>query len=221
MTFFDDQLLLKRLAHYSGPAEVHITVSLENTSGDKARFQRACQQHNGKSIWIELESGETVNQPMYGARLFTSAQEQADEIKMLVCSFAQDFHVRRVKVEAGPHNQNIPQSSQDALDAPDDCYFEHHVALRLNSIEDLDKLKSDLKGYHGYLSKNAFKTTPESGEHIRFVTQRFSNIGQQQANIELEKLTTFVKQQEINVRRVEREYNIFDSNLHLDQGWMS
>jgi len=212
---------MNRLTHYSGPAEVHITVSLENTSIEKARFQKACQQQNGKSIWIELESGETINQPMYGARLFTSAQEQADEIKRLVDSFAQDFQVRRVKVEAGPHNQNIPQSSRDALDAPDDCYFEHHVALGLMPNTDLDKLKSDLKNYHGYLSKNAFKTTPESGKQIRFVTQRFSNIGQPQANIELEKLTTFATRQSINVIQIEREYNIFDSNLHLDQGWMS
>ena len=158
---------------------------------------------------------------MYGARLFAPSQTQADEIKMLVDSFSKDFQVQRVKVEAGPNNKNIPQSAKDTVDEPEDCYFEHHVALGLKAYMDFDDLKSKFKRYSGYLSKNALKTAPNSGEQIRFVTQRFSKIGQLEADAKLKKLIAFAKQQSIDIVRIEREYNIFDSNLQLDHGWMS
>lgn len=221
MAYFDFPLLLQRLTYYAGPAEIHITVSLENTEAEKARFQEACEIENGKSIWIELASGHNINQPMYGKKLFTSALKQADEISRLVDRFEENFLVKRVKVEAGPDNQNIPQKFDKAQTEPEDCYFEHHVALSLNPDIDFKLLKSQLAQYDGYLSNNAFKIEPASGQQIRFVTQRFSKIGQMEANAELDKLIAYAKQAGIEVIRVEREYNIYDSNLHLDNGWMS
>lgn len=200
---------------------MHITAELENSAVEKSRFQGACRAQNGKSIWIELEGGQSINQPMFGIRMSSTARTQADNIKALVEAFAQDFLVKRIKVEAGPHNNNIPQSSDVALNEPDDCYFEHHVAMELKGDTDFDGLKSELAGYHGYLSRNAFKTAPQSGEQIRFATQRFSKVTQKEADAKLEKLVNYMKKKQLNVMRIEREYNIFDSNLHLDQGWMS
>lgn len=220
MAYFDYTVLMHRLAHYSGPVELHITVQLENKPSEKARFKAACQAKDGKFIWIELEDGHSINQPMFGTRMSLSPQEQADRIKTLVDSFAQDFSVKRVKVEAGPHNKNIPQSVQAAKNEPADCYFEHHLALELKADTNFGQLKSNLATYQGYLSRNAFKTVQKSGDQIRFVTQRFSKLSQEQADAELEKLIAYAKRSQFNIISVEREYNIFDSNLHLDQGWM-
>ncbi|MGB0905848.1 MAG: hypothetical protein ACPGVT_00020 [Maricaulaceae bacterium] len=206
---------------YSGPIEVHITVEIENTPSERARFQAACVAQNGKSIWIELEQGQTINQPMYGARFSSSVQEQANEIRRLVDILGQDFSITRIKVEAGPYNENIPQSESDARDEPAECYFEHHVALGLKPDTDFDQLKSDLATYDGYLSRNAFKTASKTGLQTRFVTQRFKSIGQAAADTRLDHLLNYAKQLNIEVVDVEREYNIFDSNLHLDKGWMS
>jgi hypothetical protein len=141
VAYFDYPLLLQRLSRYAGPAELHITVELENTLAEKARFRAACLSQNGKSIWIELEDGHSINQPMFGIRMSLPPQEQADKIKALVDIFAQDFAVRRIKVEAGPHNLNIPQSAEMAENEPADCYFEHHLALELEADTDFDQLK--------------------------------------------------------------------------------
>ena len=131
MEHFDYPLLHDRIAHYSGPVEVHVTAHLENTPSAKSRFQMACLALGGKSIWIELEEGETINQPMFGLRLNTSPKEQVDKIRDIVESLTQDFSIKRIKVEAGPDNENVPQTAAAARDEPDDCYFEHHVALSL------------------------------------------------------------------------------------------
>ncbi|MEP3890327.1 MAG: hypothetical protein ABJN69_07650 [Hellea sp.] len=221
MVNFDSTLLMHRLAHYSGPAELHLTVELGNGAVEKSRFKEACRAQNGKSIWIELDKGHCINQPMFGVRMSSSAQEQADEIQMLVSEFSKGFLIRRIKVEAGPNNKNIPQSSLAALNEPADCYFEHHVALGLKADVDLEHLKSELALYHGYLSRNAFKTAPQSREQIRFVTQRFSKMSQMDADAKLGKLINYARQERLSIIDTEREYNIFDSNLHLDRGWMS
>ena len=221
MANFNPTLLTQRLAHYSGPAELHLTVELGNNAAEKTRFQEACRAQDGKSIWIELEDGHFVNQPMFGVRMSSSAEEQADEIQRLVNEFAKDFLIKRIKVEAGPNNKNIPRSSLAANNEPADCYFEHHVALGLKADVDLEHLKSELAVHHGYLSRNAFKTAPQSGEQIRFVTQRFSKVSQREADAKLEKLINYTRQERLTIMDIEREYNIYDSNLHLDHGWMT
>ena len=216
----DYKLLLERLKRYSGPIEIHITVKLENTESAKRGFLDACKSNQGKAIWIELDKGETINQPMYGVRLNSTAEEYIKRIESLVDVFNQNFLVNRVKIEAGPKNMNIPKSSDEAKDEPIDCYFEHHVELRLDVGADLEKLKSDLSRYSGYVSRNAFKIETETGTHTRFVTQRFLNLGDGEADDKLAELISYVEDENIEIASVEREYNIFDSNFNLDNGWM-
>lgn len=220
MANFDTQLLNTRLRHYVGPVEFHVTVSLDNTPTQMARFREACRELDGKCVWIELDEGETTNQPMYGNRLFSDPTEQSEKICEVVERLVEKFSVTRVKVEAGPNNNNIPQSEAEAKREPADCYFEHHVALLFEAGTSVAALGKQFAPFSGHLSKNAFKTLSETEEQIRFVTQRFRDIGQTVADERLNELLKFVEHQGYEVIDCEREYNIFDSNLHLDEGWM-
>lgn len=221
MPLFDVYALLKRLDYYQGPIELHITVVLDNTESERERFNSACKAQNGKSIWIELEDGQTKNQPMYGIRFARSTpRQQTDRISQLVTAFAADFSIIRVKVEAHPNNDNIPQSDSATANEPADCYFEHHLALELSPTADLEKLKGDLAAYDGYLSRNRFKTLNKNGLEVRFVTQRYHRLGRPNAEAKLNRLIEYLKSINLAIVDIEQEYNVFDSNLPLDTGWM-
>jgi len=203
MIHIDDKLLLERLRHYAGPIEFHLTTAL-----------------NAKSIWIELAAGETVNQPMLGMRIDDDAEKQRDKIQHAVNAIGKDFDVVRIKVEAAPSNKNLPQSNASASDAPSDCYFEHHVALQITPTTNLEELRESVAKFHGHLSRNAFKEKTEASNESRFVTQRFHRMGQNEADDKLDELLAFLKSEGFDTHGVEREYNIFDSALYLDEGWM-
>lgn len=221
MHFFDFPSLLRRLERYRGPVEIHVTVHLDNTEEEKVRFEMACKAQNGKCIWIELEDGQVKNQPMYGRRLPSSApHQQAAEIYKLVEALSLEFSLMRIKVEASPHNEGIPQTNEAASTEPEDCYFEHHLALHLLPSVNVIELKKLAVSYDGYLSRNAFKSVTAAGEHIRFITQRFHNIGQPEADAKLDRLVGYLREVSIPIVDIEREYNIFDSNLDIDRGWI-
>ncbi len=116
--------------NYRGDFEVHITV-LAPGKTLLDRFREWCSARELKCVWIVLARGEHVEQPMATWRrsnkTLSLVVEEAER-------YAADLHhvaipVARVKVEAAPHNDEVPVRDADAAAHEAKNYFEHHVKL--------------------------------------------------------------------------------------------
>jgi hypothetical protein len=85
------------------------------------------------------------------------------------------FRVVRIKIEAAPGNDGVPQSDLAALAHPD-LYFEHHLKLNLAPDADLELLRSIATAHSAHLSHNALQTS-NNGWTKRFLTQRCMQVG--------------------------------------------
>ena len=212
---YDMARLHNQLAQFPGEYEIHVTVDIESARFSK--FKQICEQENAKALIIELEHGDSPVQPMLSQLIRLSPNAAAEHISRLV-SVLEPFNVTRVKVEASPRNQGVPRLDSEALGLPVDCYFEHHIKLLLTVDEDIEELSKNLKPFFGHISRNALKRTDVGQE--RFVTQRFFQCGDDEANKKLLDLKRYLQQREIAIKKVIREFNIFDSNVGLDRRWI-
>ncbi len=221
LDFLSDDILYQRLKTYSGMFECHITVALPPNEPDKLLlFDKVCKKLGGKAIIIELANGRTPTQPMISKILKGDADTVLSQINALIDGLSRYFSIIRLKIEAGISNTNLPETTKDAEVLPSSCYFEYHVKMQLEKACDLKKLRALFVPYHGYVSKNTLRkdNKKDSGWEYRFVTQRF-RLSKKAAEEHLSELLVFINTQNIKVKKVIREFNIFDSNSDLDYGW--
>ena len=209
---------LKALEAFPGSYECHISVDLSN---DKLQeFKDYSHSKNLKFIVIELSDGLTPVQPMVNFPLHKSPQKSWEFIEEIINEMkALDFNIVRLKLEAGLQNENIPQTNDEAVNLTSMQYFEFHSQIKIPVSYDLKSLRISVKDYDGHLSRNAYKM--ESDFNFYFITQRFYKIGKLEALQKLEKLQEFIGSLGLSVTKSIKEFNIYDSNIELDSGWMS
>jgi hypothetical protein len=209
------------MREYRGDFEVHVTVPAA-TELLLDRFRQWCQARLFKCVRIILARGVQVEQPMATwrrrattlPRVVQEASEYAAEIHLL------DLPVVRVKVEAAPHNEEIPVLDADASGHPPQNYFEHHIKLLRDATAPADVLLQVCERHGAHLSRNAFRQlTP--GREERFVTLRSYGLGQVTSERDLTRLLAGVREIGETIVEVESEYCVYDSNLALDAGWLS
>ncbi len=207
--------------NYRGDFEVHITASVADTA-IRTRFRTWCEENGFKCVWIVLARGEHPDQPMATWRrramvlpaVLDEAHRHAADLNAL------GIPVTRVKIEAAPGNDEIPQRDADAAGHGPENYFEHHVKL----LRDRDAPRDSLLGLCGtfgaHLSRNAFRDTAD-GREERFVTLRSYGIGAAASDEQLERLLAALRGAGEHVLETESEYCVYDSALSLDAGWLS
>lgn len=214
---FDHEILSQRLTDYAGEFESHITVLCDQNQFEL--FRRRCEEMGAKALVIELNVGDRPIQPMLCKRHSDSASDTLKDISKMIASLASEFEIERVKVEASLSNSGIPTLNSSAENLPVDCYFEHHVKIELPVSFDEEKLRDGVKVYSGHLSKNPLNT--DNSKQRRFVTQRFYRSTMQCALSQLEELERFLVEANYEILQVIREFNIYDSNIERDAGWIT
>ncbi|MFC4038096.1 nucleotidyl transferase AbiEii/AbiGii toxin family protein [Dactylosporangium siamense] len=202
----------------SGDFEIHITVS----GWGAERLGAFAAEHGVKYVQIELDRGTNAVQPM----LTLHADGTLTEVRQIAASWEARLRQERlmpsrVKIEAAPWNEGVPQTDAEAFGDPLERYFEHHVKLRLpgDTGRQLSAL-TKLAGTHdARLSRNA-RRRHEDGTHERFVTQRCRRVGLATARQRLDALVDDLRAAGHEVLDVEQEYVAADNNLALDQGWL-
>ena len=170
---------------------------------------------------IVLSRGNAASQPMATWRrsstVLSSMRDEAD-------GFAADavqagFELTRVKIEAAPGNEDLPQTDQEASTEPDANYFEHHIKLDRPREASVEKLTELCESHGAHLSRNAFRQTAGDREE-RFVTLRTYAVGDQTSQRQLAALLDCLAAVEEDVIETESEYCVYDSNIALDAGWL-
>jgi hypothetical protein len=131
---------------------------------------------------------------------------------------ADGFEVVRTKIEALPHNADIPAGDDDAAGAPAN-YFEYHLKLIVPEGADLAAIAAACEPHTARLSRNAHKRRDDGSEE-RFVTLRV-RAGKQTSDARFAALEAAVEHVP-GVRVVKRitEYTVYDSDLGVDRGWL-
>ena len=208
--------------------EAHVTVRC----GPKGlpRLERWARDAGLKLTHIVLARGRMVSQPMLtltGADGFDGQHAAARAVAARLRRAG--FEPVRVKIEASPWAPEVPRDDAEAAGLGPGRYFEHHIKLLLDADTDLGALPrpsgsgtglAALATAHGaHLSWNA-RRVRSTGRHERFVTQRCHTVGVDQAGRRLTALLDAVGA-EHPILSVEREFVLYDSNLSIDDGWIS
>lgn len=203
---------------FAGMFETHLTVRLRLGEGDE-RLARVAEQLGLKYAKILLDQGVAPEQPMltyHGPGTLPGqlalARQQAGELR------AGGFGVVRVKIEAAPWNEEVPQTGEEASALMPGCYFEHHVKLILAGDAEADVVRRTGALHAGHLSRNARRGL-RGGRHERFLTQRCQLVGRPEARRRLEALLGALALAGHRVIEVEEEFVVHDDNPGLDRGW--
>lgn len=204
---------------FTGEFETHITVRLDDASRLEA-LRPWCADRGLKCLHIVLDRGLTTSQPMLtrhgngtlGGELYKAFALRA-ELE------ADGFPISRIKLEATPHNDGVPQTATDAACQPSDRYFEHHIKLLLPLAAEMAALAALAQRHNAHLSRNALRIRADAArEH--FVTQRCQAVGLGEAKHQLQALLHELNPLGYPVLEVEEEFVVYDSNLALDDGWI-
>jgi hypothetical protein len=205
---------------YAGEFEVHVTVRPPSGAAFQ-RFRAWCLLHDCKCVRIVLARGEHVEQPMATWRRgATTLPVVVEETRHMIGELERvAIPVVRVKIEAAPDNDGVPQNDAEAAGQDEANYFEHHVKLLRDPAADRERLLKMCVEFGSHLSRNAWRENPQGLEE-RFVTMRSYNVGRANADARLQRLLAALADLGEKVIEVESEYNVFDSNVQLDAGWL-
>lgn len=186
--------------------EIHITIKPAPIDV----FGATCATLKCKPIFIELDAA--VPQ-----QLMTSSHIVGD----LTYAHTYCKKLEQSLKDAGfvPIRTKIETPMSCGPDVDEGSYYEMHVKFCTHNLEELRKFAELEKGH---MSHNALKLASlESGE-LRFVTWRFYHVGKLQALEQATKILDRAKAicgDDLSIVSYEREYVVYDSNIHCDDGW--
>ena len=180
--------------------EVHITVAHQES------FEKDCISLGVKPIIIEM----STDIPTHSMTSSTYANNSDSEVYAKALNLKNKleklgYEVQRLKIETVPwHAQGYnPKSDQ---------YFEAHFAVE-GSIS-----TEDLKRLNLHKSKNLLK---KNDSLVQMLTYRLFNSDNLLFNMEIDNLIIKLEYLNVNVLKTIREFAIYDSNISLDDRWLS
>lgn len=216
---------------YKGVFEAHITIeNLDKKQTDS--FIDLSKKLNFKPIQIGLDKGDHQIQSMTCSKhkgeflevyqqVLNLAAELEDNNFIKIFGFkTSHFKPNRIKIEAAPFNEDIPQTNKEAQLHPTTNYFEHHILLLLHEQRSLTSLYKVCKQYNAHLSVNAFSKAPDNYYH-KFVTVRNYFMGKDESECLFNQLKQALLDINIKIKNSVTEYCIFDSNVALDNNWLN
>lgn len=190
------------------PFEFHHTVKITSEE-DINKFKVTCSELKVKPILVGMTSG--VQDLMTSARMLGSINDAYTYLKELSGQLSsRGFQVIREKLETVPWylENDVPGTSQ---------YFECHYQVPVDESTDYEKLASICKTNNAHLSRNLFKVFKTGG--IQMITIRNYNSKdefQNSSNKLLHELSDIS-----NKISMEQEFVVLDTNLSLDDHWIT
>jgi hypothetical protein len=206
------------LAAVRGDFEAHITVGAADP-GTAAALEHYAAHHDMKFTHIVLLRGRTPDQPMLTARRSGTTVAVREWIDTVVTRLSEaGFEVTRVKLEATPWAEGVPDTDDAAAALGPRYYFEHHIKLLLPAGTAPEQLAEAVTDHRAHVSANARRVRP-NGRTERFVTQRCRAVGNRTAEARLADLLAVLP--DYRILSVEREFVVFDTNESVDDGWIA
>ena len=197
-----------------GLFEIHITVSCE----DIFKLRMYCLDQKIKSIMAVSGYGEHPIQPMISKYKNGTAEEVIDKAKNMAMLMKNDYYmtVTRVKVESMMHNRGVPIERNEIWTAKE-YYFEFHLKITVSSRSEWTELADSARSKGARLSFNTFKH-----ETFLLVTLRLPGVfGSIEAEKKKDELMKYLKTRVFHSNDgIQQEFSVYDTNVHLDDGWL-
>lgn len=202
---------------FAGDFEVHTTVDLRLPVN---RFVADCESLGLKPLVIELPIGAAPVQPMTSAYYpSTTLPIVLVESREMAADFRRLGHPPiRLKIEAAPGNDDIPDTDVAAARMPSEYYFEHHLKVVVRDDRQLWALREAAMVCDSHVSKNSLRRSSPDKE-LRFITMRTYAVGRHTAESRADMLEQAVRATDAEVLKRICEYCVYDDNLSLDDGW--
>jgi hypothetical protein len=204
---------------FTGAFETHLTLAAlpDGGAGELALFAAGL---GIKFAHIVLDRGRTPSQPMLTVQGGGTRAAQVEAAESLSLDLAgAGFRVVRVKVEAAPWNEDVPESDAAAARLGDTMYFEHHVKVVLDSHRGDGSLPALVSRFGARLSRNARRHCTD-GRAEWFATQRCYRVGLLTAGSRLSSLVSALMEAGQRPVEVEREFVVYDNAPSVDAGWL-
>jgi hypothetical protein len=207
---------------YKGVFEAHITLAPLQV-GEAFKFMHFCQENELKPVQIELSRGSHTLQQMTASVHEGTYENVLQEVQGIAQKLRiEGFNVTRIKLEASPFNEGLPENNAETVLHAAENYFEHHLKLLLPA--DLGKMQTTLEHlceqHQAHLSRNAFKKR-QDGMQERFVTLRHYGLGRQEAYEALHILRSCLEKASFQVLKIISEYCVYDDHVALDSNWLT
>lgn len=209
----------QRVPDVCGALETHITVA--NPADGTGRLAAWAAARGLGFAHIVLARGRTPSQPMLNLEGEGPADAHIAAAARVAAELTADgFQAVRTKTEAVPWAAGVPQDDAAAAACGPHLYFEHHIKLLLPAGHDRAALEHLARPHRAHVSWNA-RRVRRDGREERFVTQRCRAVGRATAERRLSVLLDAVRAADVQILEVEREFVLYDTNLALDDGWIT
>lgn len=206
---------------YPLPYEAHVTVKLDGSDSETARFIDVCTAAGIKPIVLALDTkGEqSIIDVMTSSKHLgnnSTAYGHAMGVASLLKSMK--FDVCRVKLETVPWH---PMAPKDGQPMPPNTYFEAHLPVVLPSVDDVPTLRRvvyDLEIPQLHMSANVFKKNKD-GSCVQMVTYRRTDRGRDEFAADVEQITSSLKCFDWTVGKYHTEFALYDTNVSHDAAW--
>lgn len=201
---------------FAGDFETHITVELSDS--DINLFCEICEKIGVKPVFIQLPNGKFPSQPMTACDSKGTLDSVLKAAQKLVIQLTDHgFKCIRVKIEASPFNEDLPQNFIETAKLPDTMYFEYHVKVLLDDTQ--NQIAREICGEFGaHLSQNVFKIR-DNGLTEKFITLRMYGFGLLEARSRVEQLMLAIQKCELKTLKSVLEYCVYDTNTAIDEDW--
>lgn len=197
--------------------ETHLTIAAPTTEMVE-RLRGWAGRRSLKFTHIELSHGLTPSQPMVTAHARSTLPGALSAGAAFTAELSEaGFAVVRTKLEVSADDLLAPRTAGEAGDR--ERYFEAHVKLLLPDDAAVAAVAEVADQHDCRVSRNGRRSRPD-GRHERFVTHRGHAIGVATARRQVDALLSDLTARRFEVLDVEREFVVYDSNVHVDAGWM-
>lgn len=207
---------------YPLPYEIHVTVNAEGIIIDS--FKDACRLLNVKPIVLDLEinNGSLIKDVMISSVFMGNNGEAIREVERIskgLKSFG--FDVVREKVETVPWHPTAPSKKNNNLKMPENCYFECHFGILLNSQKEKEELKETLNStiFDIHLSQNFFKKN-QDGTYKIMATYRSYNDYYEQFEKNVKQIEELLKFDKYKLDKTLIEFSVYDTKVTHDSEWI-
>lgn len=198
------------------PYEIHVTVKRPS---DIDKYKMDCQSIQVKPIVLDLENGNGNITDVMTSSKFVGDNRGAYEKTMEISSFMRSmgYEVLREKIETIPWHPAAPTKKGEM---PKDCYFESHVGVKVNGLDNRDKLTVIAKLHNAHISRNFFKKL-DSGEYVLMLTLRDYDSTSELFKEQVDSLLKALSSDNFEYEKEIIEFSIYDTKVSHDFNWLN
>lgn len=200
------------------PYEIHITVAAPS---DTEVFCQVCHNLSVKPVVLDLQAGACpIKDVMTSSVFFGKNSEAYYEMQRIADGLAAEgFEVVRRKIETVPWHPAAPSRRDTNPAMPDNCYFESHIAVRVENDAAHEQLKQLAIELKCHLSRNAFKWH-EDGSVTVMMTYRTHDDVYETVRETVATLRAHLEAEGFVLDKTVIEFSLFDSRVSHDTAWL-